>query len=78
MSGPLRIEYPGAYYHIMNRRRALQRNNRWTGPGLSTGSFPIVTLIVKSGATRRSRIGDLLITNCPQWQTEKEPEGKDS
>ncbi len=30
------------------------------------------------GAARRTRTGDLLITNCPEGHTEKEPEGKDS
>ncbi len=33
---------------------------------------------MKSGATRRSRTGDLLITNRPEGLTEKEPEGKGS
>jgi len=34
-----------------------------TGSGLSIELFSIVTLILKIGATRRSRTGDLLITN---------------
>ena len=40
--------------------------------------FPIVTLVLNPGAIRRTRTADLLITNCPEGHTEKEPEGKDS
>ena len=38
----------------------------------------VAKYLKRNGATRRSRTGDLLITNCPEGQTEKEPEGKDS
>jgi len=38
----------------------------------------VAKYLKRNGATRRSRTGDLLITNCPESHTEKEPEGKDS
>ncbi len=42
------------------------------------GESEATQAIGKIGATRRSRTGDLLITNCPEGHTDKEPEGKDS